>query len=104
MSVKIFHQCIFTCQLSACELQPFSCHDLANDIYLQTAKTVFSHLSYVHLRRAEESCYMTQVVVCRLDGARKGFTLNVVAWEFLYKSVMEKMRFGSLFSTLQIFR
>ena len=34
----------FTCQVSACELQPFSCHDLANNIYSQTAKTVFSHL------------------------------------------------------------
>ena len=34
----------FTCQVSASELQPFSCYDLANDIYLQTAKTVFSHL------------------------------------------------------------
>ena len=22
-----------TCEVSACELQPFSCHDLANDIY-----------------------------------------------------------------------
>ena len=35
----------FTCQVSACELQPFSCHNLANDIYSQTAKTVFSHLN-----------------------------------------------------------
>ena len=33
------------CQVSACELQPFSCHDLANDIFSQTAKTVFSHLN-----------------------------------------------------------
>ena len=24
--------------VSACELQPLSCHDLANDIYSQTAK------------------------------------------------------------------
>ena len=31
LSVKIFHQYIFTCQVSACELQPFFCHDLAND-------------------------------------------------------------------------
>ena len=31
---------LFTCQVLACELQPFSCHD----IYSQTAKTVFSHL------------------------------------------------------------
>ena len=41
---KSFISVFFTCQVSACELQPFSCHDLANDIYSQTAKTVFSHL------------------------------------------------------------
>ena len=34
----------FNCQVLACELQPFSCHDLANDIHSQTAKTVFNHL------------------------------------------------------------
>ena len=41
---KFFISIFFTCQVSACELQLFSCHDLANDIYSQTAKTVFSHL------------------------------------------------------------
>ena len=41
---KSFIGIFFTCQLSACELQPFSCHDLTNDIYSQTAKTVFNHL------------------------------------------------------------
>ena len=41
---KSFISIFFTCQVSACELQPFSCHDLANEIYSQTAKTVFSHL------------------------------------------------------------
>ena len=41
---KSFISIFFPCQVSACELQPFSCYDLANDIYLQTAKTVFSHL------------------------------------------------------------
>ena len=41
---KSFISIFFTCQVSACELQPFSCYDLANDIYFQTAKTVFSHL------------------------------------------------------------
>ena len=32
----------FTCQVSACELLPFSCHDLANHTksYSQSAKTV----------------------------------------------------------------
>ena len=44
-SISIF----FTCQVSACELQPFSCDDLANDIYSQTAKTVFSHLKRVYI-------------------------------------------------------
>ena len=41
---KSFISIFFTCQVSACELQPFSCHDLANDIFSQTVKTVFSHL------------------------------------------------------------
>ena len=41
---KSFISTFFTCQVSACELQPSSCHDLANDIYSQTAKIVFSHL------------------------------------------------------------
>ena len=41
---KSFISIFFTCQVSACELQPFSCHDLANDIYSQTVKTVFSHI------------------------------------------------------------
>ena len=39
----------FTCQVSACEPQPFSCHDLANDTYSQTAKTVFSHLNRIYI-------------------------------------------------------
>ena len=42
---KSFISIFFTCQVSACELQPFSCHDLANDIYSQTIKTMFSHLN-----------------------------------------------------------
>ena len=41
---KSFISVFFTCQVSACELQPFSCHDLANEIHSQTVKTVFSHL------------------------------------------------------------
>ena len=40
-----FISIFFTCQVfSACELQPSPCHDLASDIYSQTAKTVLSHL------------------------------------------------------------
>ena len=51
---KSFISVFFTCQISACELQPFSCHDLANEIHSQTAKTVFSHLKckyYVNVLR-----------------------------------------------------
>ena len=45
-----FISTFFTCQVSACELQPFSCHDWANDIYSETAmKTVFSHLKWIVL-------------------------------------------------------
>ena len=44
---KSFISIFFTCQVSACELQPFSCHYLANEIYSQTAKTVFSHLTQI---------------------------------------------------------
>ena len=43
---KSFISIFFTRQVSACELQPFSCHYLANNIHSQTAKTVFSHLNY----------------------------------------------------------
>ena len=47
---KSFISIFFTSQVSACELQPFSCHDLANDIYSETAmKTVFSHLKRIVL-------------------------------------------------------
>ena len=42
---KSFISVFFICQVSACQLQPFSCHDLANDISSQTAKTVFSNLN-----------------------------------------------------------
>ena len=49
--LKSFIGICFTCQVSACELQPFSCHDLANDIYLQTAKPLFSHLKHILLMK-----------------------------------------------------
>ena len=46
---KSYISIFFTCQVSAWELQPFSCHDLANDLYSQTAKTVFSHLKIARI-------------------------------------------------------
>ena len=46
---KSFISIFFTCQVSAFELQPFSCHNLANDIHSQTTKTVFSHLKVAAL-------------------------------------------------------
>ena len=45
--LKSFISIFFTYQVSAYELQPFSCRELANDIHLQTAKTVFSHLKWL---------------------------------------------------------
>ena len=50
---KFFVSIFFTCQVSACDLQPFSCHDLENDIYSQTAKIVFRHLNWY-------KCFLTQ--------------------------------------------
>ena len=47
---KSFISIFFSCQVSAFKLQPFSCHDLANDIYSKTAKTVFSHLKSWHVK------------------------------------------------------
>ena len=47
---KSFISIFFTCQVAACKLQPFSCHDLANDLYSQTARTVFSHLNKCQLQ------------------------------------------------------
>ena len=41
---KSFISILSLSQVSACELQRFSCRELANEIYSQTAKTVFSHL------------------------------------------------------------
>ena len=49
---KSFISIFFTFQVSACEMQPFSCHDLENDIHhSQTAKTVFSHHNFKLFRR-----------------------------------------------------
>ena len=48
---KSFISLLFTCQVLACELQNFSSHDLGNDIYSQTAKTVFSHLNLNIVRK-----------------------------------------------------
>ena len=43
--LKSFITIFFTCQVSACELQPFSCHNLANDLY---SKPVFRHLKKIN--------------------------------------------------------
>ena len=44
---KSFISIFFTRQVSACELEPFSCHDLVNDIRLKNCQTVFSHLKFI---------------------------------------------------------
>ena len=86
---KSFISIFFTCQVSACELLPFFCHDLANDTYSQTAKTVFSHLncsckpgysgnghncsggclrSFIYLLRLANPCRVTVTVLTELLG------------------------------------
>ena len=47
---KSFISTFFTCHVSARKLQPFSCYDLANDIYSQTTKTMFSHLNVMYVK------------------------------------------------------
>ena len=45
---KFFISILFTCLVLACELQPFSCHDLVMTYsHKLPGKTVFSHL-YIH--------------------------------------------------------
>ena len=58
---KSFISIFSTCQVSACELQPFSCHDLANDIHSQTTKTVFSHLKIGHCRVPKTLTFKTRL-------------------------------------------
>ena len=64
---KSFISIFFTLQVSGCGLQPFSCHDLANDIHLQTAKTVFSHLNHLSSETyAKAQCWSSSLLL-RLD-------------------------------------
>ena len=70
----------FTCQISACELLPFSCHDLANNTYSQTAKTMFSHSGnghnfsggclqiFIYLLRLANPCRVTVTALTELLG------------------------------------
>ena len=70
---KSFISIFFTRQVSACELQPFSRHDLANDIYSETAKTVFSHLNVVlffSLPWAFCICFSACMCVASIMGVR----------------------------------
>ena len=60
---KSFISIFFTYQASACELQPFSCHDLASDIHSQTAKTLFSHLKS-YLKFIASKGYNTFLFIC----------------------------------------
>ena len=66
---KSFISMFFTCRVSASELQTFSCHDLGNEIYSQTAKTVFS---YLKTRRqninAHDATYNCQLAKTKQQG------------------------------------
>ena len=57
---KSFISIFFTCQLSACELQPFSCHDLTNDILTNCQNCVQSTLkSKLALPQTYRACSIT---------------------------------------------
>ena len=64
---KSFISIFFTLQVSAYELQPFSCHDLAYDIHLQTAKTVFSHLNHLSSETYAKAQRWSSSLSLRLD-------------------------------------
>ena len=85
---KSFISIFFTCEVSACELQPFSCHDLANDIYSQTAKTVFSHL---------------KVGQVRVDEARDRLQTKTKHYNMIFSSVSYIMALTALFKDKERF-
>ena len=58
---KTFITIYFTCQPSACELQPFSCRGLANDIHSQTAKTVFSHHNWLQHKSKKDNKWIPRI-------------------------------------------
>ena len=62
-----FISIFFTCQVSACELQPFSCHDLANDIHSKTAKTVFSHLNWLKILEGKKQGAAFWKMYCQMS-------------------------------------
>ena len=85
---KSFISIFFTCKVSACELHPFSCHDLANDIYSQTAKTVFNHLNsldytYVYFQKVENGHVGILLSFCWVSNVMKCFfILHLGLWEW----------------------
>ena len=60
---KSFISIFFTCQVSACELQPFSCHDLANDIYHKLPKLCSATLNKERANTGFCSALVKQFVV-----------------------------------------
>ena len=103
---KSFISIFFTCQVSACELQPFSCHNLANDICLITDKTVFSHLNNVSYSLVQSilsmtsSSYVTsdQVVLFQINksccgdrGLGRWFNAAYTACKFLHRNLQIKI-------------
>ena len=92
---KSFTSTFFTCQVSACELQPFSCHDSVNDLYSQTAKTVFSHqrCDYI-LFLSVTYCSYWVVGLSKDEHLRKG--LNVLEFPKLSSRVKEPTAPGNL--------
>ena len=62
-SIKIFHQYIFQFISLSLWTATFSCHDLANDVYSQTAKTVFRYLKQNFSKRMAKKQKNTNWVI-----------------------------------------
>ena len=104
---KSFISIFFTCQVSACELQPFSCHDFANDIYSQTAKTVFSHLKSNKFQDLLERCRKFRILIaqcwtfrsCSQDLATE--RVNIASIYFYHNNLTQRMNKSRLQFPLQ---
>ena len=68
-------------EVSACELQPFSCHDLANDIHSQTAKIKLCSVTLTRPVSLPKPVMDTWNIVCGSSRMYKRFFdhLNVMS-------------------------
>ena len=80
---KSFISIFFTCQVSACELQPSSCHDLANDITDKLPKACSATLIGVYLSQQygspNERNFCSLIIIVQEGKKNKIFHYNLSA-------------------------